>query len=792
MFRNYLITALRNLKRQKLYSFINIFGLSAGIAIFILAVTFFYFHLSYDTFHRDSEKIFLVISESNSPNSIRQKSESTFLPLANLMLQEFPEIESAATYRKYFREIFRYKDKKFYETNVLFTEPDFLKVFNFQIIQGDAKTALSKPNSVVLTKSTAEKYFGKEDPIGKVLNAEFDNNTGLYDLIVTGVVEDCPLNSSFRFDILTSLPNNYKESWNTGGSTFTFVKLKSQENFSHLELKLPVFVEQFVPVFKESKAKLLLFPLKDIHLKSIEFNNGFNVAPMMLFYLIMGIATGLMIIVAINFMVLSTARFGNRTKEVGVRKVIGAKKSQLIKQYIGESVILSGMALPFAVVLFELIRPVFISIVGGGIELNLWDKPVIIFIIISVTIFVGIISGIYPAFFMSSIKPTLILKNQPLIKKGRFSFRKGLVIFQFALSFTMIAFTLTSMKQLELMTKTNLGYNRENIITVSINNDFYKKFDVIEKELKQNYDISIVGAAHVLPFSWGRQEKMRPEEVDKNNSEILYSYPCSYNFIEALGIKILKGRSFSRDFNEENSVIISEETAKHFGWDDPIGKVIVFDERGGEKKTVIGVAKYFHFPHVIFEKAPAVIYFLPREPFYLYIKTAKKPDDNLIKFVRETWNKVIPELPFEYSILDYAYEENLRTTTKALDIFKFISIVSVFIACLGLFALSSYTVERKTKEIGIRKVLGASANKITGMLISEFLLLVIISDIIAIPLAFYASNYFINLGWVYKMELNFSLFASTFIVSVITALLAVGVQSIKAATANPVESLKYE
>jgi hypothetical protein len=430
--------------------------------------------------------------------------------------------------------------------------------------------------------------------------------------------------------------------------------------------------------------------------------------------------------------------------------------------------------------------------VGGRTELNLLQNPGVLLIVIGVTLFVGFVSGIYPAFFLSSVKPTVILKNQAVVKKGGFSFRKGLVIFQFGLSFMMIAFTLTSMKQLNMLYKIDLGYKRENIITISVNNDFSKKFDLVEKELKQNPEISVVGAAHVLPFSWGRQEKMRPEGVDKNNAEIIYSYPCGYNFIEAIDIKIIKGRSFSRDFNESNSIIISDETAKHYGWDDPIGKVITIDDRGGEKRTVIGVAKYFHFPHVIFEKAPAVIYFLPEEPFYLYIKTIRKPDEKTINFIRQTWNRIVPELPFEYSNLDYAYEENLRSTTKVLDVFKFISIVSVFIACLGLFALSSYTVERKTKEIGIRKVLGASVNKITYMLISEFLVLVVISNVLALPLAYYTSGFLLKMGWVYKAELNASLFIITFIVSIITSLLAVGIQSAKAAAADPIKSLKYE
>jgi putative ABC transport system permease protein len=314
----------------------------------------------------------------------------------------------------------------------------------------------------------------------------------------------------------------------------------------------------------------------------------------------------------------------------------------------------------------------------------------------------------------------------------------------------------------------------------------------MEKELKLNSNISIVGVSHVLPFSWGRQEKMRPEEADKSLSENIYSYPCGYNFIEAIDIKIVKGRSFLREFDNKDGMIISEETAKHFAWEDPIGKVLIFDEKGGARKTVVGVAKDFHFPHVFFEKAPATIYFLQEQPFYLFIKTVTKPDENTINYVKEVWDRLVPELPFDYAVLDYAFEENLRSSTKTLDIFKYISIISVFIACLGLFALSSYTVERKTKEIGIRKALGASVNRITGKLISEFLILIIIANIIAVPFAFYFSNYLLTVGWVYKTEIDIALFITAAIVSISAALLAVGIQSVKAAAANPIESLRYE
>ncbi len=787
MFKNYLLTTLRNLKKHKLYSGINIFGLSVGLTIFILAATFFSFHLSFDTFHKDSERIYVVSAERSPGNGVHQKDFYTHMPLANLMQQNFPEIESATLFRVHFREIFRYKETVLYENNVLFTEPNFFKVFTYLVIEGDKENPLAEPHSVVLTESAAKKYFGEENPIGKILEASI----GETPLLVTAIVKDCPLNSSKRFNVLVSLPENYMKDWRIAGSTYTFVKLKPGVNAGLLESKFPSFVEEFVPLQKESKVSLSLFPLEDIHLRSMGINSGFDVTPIFQFYLVVGIAVGLLIIVAINFMVLSTSRFSNRAKEVGVRKVIGANKGQLICQYIGESVTLALLALLLAFLLFELIRSAFIAMIGD-LELIFWQNPLVLLITVCVTLLVGVVSGIYPAFFLSSFEPNLIFKNQFTTRISGAKFRKGLVTFQFALAFIMIAFTLAGMKQLDMLAKVDLGYSRKNIITIPVNNAFYKKFDVLERELKQNPDIAMVASAHVLPFSWGRQDKMRPEGTGKNETESIYSYPCGYNFIEAIDIKIVNGRSFSREFNDNNSMIITEETARHFGWDDPIGKVMIFDDRGEARKTIIGVAKDFHFPHVFIKKAPAVLFFLPEKPFYVYIKTVVKPDDNTIDFIRQTWVKVASDLPFEYSILDYAFEENLRSTTKTMEIFKYIAGISVFVACLGLFALASYTAERRTKEIGVRKVLGASVNKITSMLIYEFLLLVAVSNIAALPLAYFSSNYLINVGWIYKTDLSVSLFIIAVIVSVFSALLAISVQAIKAALANPVETLRYE
>ncbi len=789
MIKNYARIFFRNLMKQKVYSFINIFGLSVGLAIFILVLTVFDFNLSFDSFHKNPDRIYLVISETVSSSGSSQKDAYSYLPLAHLLTQKFPEIESATTERKYFRNIFRYQDKKFYEKGILCADTNFLKIFNYPVISGDKESPLSQPNSVVLTESTARKYFGDENPIGKMLMTDFSDDG----LTVTAVIKDCPPNSTNQFDVLISLPSGYNDDWGIAGSTYTFLKLKDGESVASLESKFPAFIDENAPVLHDARTRLSLLPLKDIHLRSMDINSGFsNITPIIQYYLILAIAIGLLIVVSINFMILSTSRYSNRAKEVGIRKVVGAARKQLVVQYIGESMVMALIALPLAFGIFEVIRPGFIAIVGGGVELSLTQNPAILVIVLCVTLFVGFLSGIYPAFFLSSFQAVSVFKSQKVFGKRRINFRRALVVFQFVLTFIMITATLLLMKQLDMLSKIYLGYDRENIITIPCAFEMKDKFDVLEKELKQNPDIAMVADGHVLPFGGGyRKAEMRVEGMDEKSSEGIDYYPCGYNFVEMLNIKIAQGRSFSKEFNDSNSVIVSEGFVRHFHVDDPIGKKIILDA-GGKKKLIIGVAKDFHFPHVFLKKAPAVLYFQPSEPFYVFVKTVGTPDDGTINFVRAKWTKFAPALPFDYFILENEFQDQLRTSTKSLEIFESISVFSVLIASLGLFALASFTAEKRTKEIGVRKVLGASFGSITYLLISEFLLIVAIGDLIALPFAYYLSNYLVNIAWVYKTDVSVPLFIATTGVSVIAALSAVGIQSIKSARANPVESLRYE
>ncbi len=788
MLKNYLKISLRNIQRNRLFSFVNVFGLSAGLTIFFLFSSLFMFHLSFDQYHADSEQIYLITTERTLDNGSEELDAYTYLPLAHLMKENLPEVKNATVFRKYFKEIFKHKDKTIYEDQVLHVDPDFLSVFNFPVIKGDKNTPLSTPNSVVLTQSTAHRYFGDQDPIGKIITAEKDKR----ELMVTAITRDCPVNSSFKFDVLISLPDSHTVDWNRWGSTYTFIRINKYISADTLEGKLAGFIEDYLPMVKESKTRLHIFPLENLHLKSDHIESGFYVQPIFQYHWILGIAAGLLIIVTANLVILSTSKYSYRTKEAAVRKVIGASRKQLIQQYLTESMILSVITFPVSVLLFDLIHPTFTSVIGEEMVLPFNDHPELLLWGFVFTVLIGLLSGIYPAFFLSSFKPLSTLKGKISHSTKGFDFSKGMVVFQFALSFVMILFTLVSMKQINLVSKVNLGYNRENLIIIAVNSDFHKKLEVVENELISYPGISMVATGHVLPFSWERQEKMRPKGWDIQSSENILSYPCGYNFIEALEMKVIAGRSFSKSFNDEHSMIISESAAEYFGWDEPIGKTMILDDRGAREMKVIGVLEDFHFSHVFYRQAPSVIYLLPQEPYYFYIKTAGTPDDALISAIKETWEKFVPETPFEYSTVEDAFATNLKNTLKSFELIKYTAVMSVFIACLGLYALCAFSVEKRTKEIGIRKSLGASIEGILKLLISNLVKLVALAILLALPVAYYLSSYLITMGWVHRVELSIGIFASAMLVSITSALIAVVGKSYVAAKTNPVDSLRHE
>jgi len=779
MIKNYLLVALRNLNKQKAYSFINISGLAVGLSLFILAALYTDFNFSYDTFHRDSDRIYCLTRVSNND----RHSTYTPTPMLPAMTAEIPDIKEATRLFPYGRMNVKHGEKKFYENRVWFVDSNFLTFFTFEMISGNPETALSTPNSVVITESTALKYFGDENPIGKELL--FDDHINAQ---VTGVTKDVPLNSSIKYEFLISLETtNWKDNWNT--SCTAFLRVPQGTNISQLEELFPAFLDKHIKESPNKPKRLYLYSMVGILFRPQSMGAYCRWNTPIQYYMITGIACALLLVVCINFMNLSTARYVNRAREVGMRKVAGAHRHQLVKQFLGESVLLSLIALPFALLLFLVMRPAFLAFLGPEIELSFRRSPLLLLYLLGVTLLTGILSGSYPAFFLSSFRPVQVLRGK--LQSGRKGARgrKILVVSQFALTIVLIIFAIVIKRQFDHLVNTNLGYDRENVTVVPLDNETKERIDPLKKELLLHPQITAVCASVWLPVDWGSGSTVIPEGKDEEDAQRVNAYPVDYDFIETLDMKIVKGRAFSREYNDSSSFIISETMAQHFKWDDPLGKQIT---RSGNKGKVIGVVKDFHFNHVFMKLAPALLFMRQRNYNFVLIKTASNPDASVLQFIEDTWNKILPDLPFETYTLDYHFRWNFSSTVKGKEVLGLIGIMAVFVSCLGLLGLASYTVERRTKEIGIRKTLGASAPGVVKMLISEFVILIALSNIIAWPIAYFCSNWFLQWAWVYKTRLSIAIFIFAALLSLCTAIISVIFQTVKAAVANPAASLKYE
>lgn len=787
MIKNYITTAIRSIKKFAGYNIINIIGLTIGLGIFILIISYYDFHKSFDKFHNDYERMYLITAEEHRAANNSKIEAYTNYPLVNILKEEIKEIEKATVCRKYAQHTVKYKDRVFFERNILFSDSNFLKFFNYTVIKGDTKNPLKKPKSVVITNERAKKYFGNKNPIGETII--IDDNSENY--IITAVIDECPANSSLRFDLIISISENKYTDWRIAGSTYSFIKLKENIDYKNLEKKFDSLIENKIPQYKEAKIRLSLLPITDIHLNSLHINSGFYLKSAIEFNLILLISIGMIIIVSINFVILTTATYNKRSKETGIRKVMGAARKQLIIQYLSETVIVAMIAFPLALLLFYVLRTPFINTVGENIELNLLNNSSTLLFSFLITLLTGLLSGIYPAILLSSIPVISNFRSVISNRKKHFLARKLLIGFQFLISFILIVLTLLLSEQISMLSKINLGYKRDNIVALVVNPELSSKFELFKNTLEKNDKIVNVATAHNLPFNWSRTENVRTIDRTKEEVEKISSYPCGYDYLELLKLKIIKGRSFSREYSDSGSIIITEKTADYFKLENPIGKTLILDDRN-ERKTIIGVVKNFHFQHIIFSMKPAVMYLLQDEPFFFLIETNILPDNKMEGYIKRKWDEIYPGYPFEYIVLEDRFQSDLSNSTASLKIFKYITIISVILAAIGLFSIASFTIEQKTKEIGIRKVLGASIPKIINMLILEFFILVVLSILIALPIAIYLANYLINIGWVYKTELNPNFYIISFVITLFTALSSVFFKTFNAATANPIDSIKYE
>jgi putative ABC transport system permease protein len=784
MFRNYLKIMIRNLRKYKGYSFINIFGLSLGIACFILISLWVTNELSYDKFHQNIGKLYRVNTLLPDGKIIPNSS----LRLGKELKAKYPEIESYTNFIPWARSLVKYKNKSYDEKNIYLVDPDFFSMFSFKFIAGDPSNPLPDSYSVIMTDETARKYFGNDNPIGKVVHSDYFDK----DFTVSAVVNKMPSNSTLQFNIAGSInlmPLQRRESWEFSG--WTYVLLKNNVSEKEFDKKIKGFYKEYVN--PDWDAALQLQNYATLHL----YENG-NAGLIKLVYIFSIIAIFVLLIACINFMNLSTARSANRAMEVGVRKVNGARRKHLVYQFLGESILTSLIATIIAIVIVEITLPAFNSFAGRSLSLNGANLTNIIFGTLVLALLTGVLAGIYPAFVLSSFKPAAVLKASSAnsLAMGA-SFRKVLTIAQFTLSIGLIICALLVKNQMDFVRKADLGMNRKLVVTIPSNIKILKKFDAYKSRLLLNTGISNVSASATQPFDVNQRIPINWEgHIDKNPVDMRYTM-VDYDFFKTMEMEIVDGRAFSKMFPADSteSVIINQSTAKLMGFKNPLGKMVYFGHPAfPENKRwvkIIGVVKDFHFLSLHSPMGPFI--FRMYRPWEINIFVRIKPDNvkQTIAGIQTVTKNFAPEYPFEYEFLDDSYNRLYLMENKISDLFNIFAALAIIISCLGLFGLAAYTVERRTKEIGIRKVFGATIPEIIILLSKEFSKWIIIANIISWPLAYYIMNNWLK-DFTYRINIGVGVFLLSGAIALLIALITVGAHTIKAATSNPVDALRYE
>ncbi len=801
MFKNYLKIAIRNLIKNKTYSFINIAGLAIGLAGFILISTFIKNELSYDTFHKNADRIYRPVEIQYPPKIASQHVAVTMGPLAKALKEDFPEVEKAARIWPVGTAFLRFGNTQFYERGVAFADGELFDIFTIPFINGDPKTALAEPYSLVINEEVAEKFFPNEDPMGKSIQLE--NWTGGHEFTITGVIKNYPRNSHVSFRMLGSF-NTFEEkfswlkSWHSN-SMATYILLQNGVQAAELEAKFPAFLKKYIEDKSWNKdLELYLQPLKDIHLYSdhIKFQTyNSNQGSINDIYTFSIIAIFILLIACINFMNLSTARSVKRAKEVGLRKVLGSRRKDLIYQFLGESVIISFIALLLGIILVQLALPFFREISGDRLFLNFYEYKSFLLELIAIALVSGIIAGSYPAFFLSSYQPIQTLKgNFNVTAEGRSStLRKVLVVTQFAIAIVLIINTGIVIDQMRYIRNKDIGFNKEQIVFLPLRSDQEKsKIEVLKTALSENPNIVRVSAASGENGMSGSQSTRTVAGTNGETNIMMRIAYVDFDFIKTMEMEIIEGRDFSREFATDTSeaIIINETAVRELGWSEPLGKQF---EHGDEGKTatVIGVLKDFHYNKLTQEIEPVYMSFRSNRFNYLQIRIRPENIPATLDFIESTWREHLPDRPYEFDFLDEHFAEIYQAEENVGKLFGAFAFIAIFVACLGLFGLASFTTEQKMKEIGIRKVLGASVGGIVMMLSKRFLKWVAIASVLAFPLAYFTGEKWLD-NFVYHTDINLLIFGLAAILVVLVALFTVSFQAIRAALSNPVKALRYE
>ena len=779
MFKNYLTIAIRNIKKYKGCSFINISGLAVGMACFILIFLFVYDEMHYDTFHTHADRLYRLLIH-NADDRSAPGIPSTPYALPAVLKEEFPEILKTTRVRdRAYPSAVKHGEISFYENYFYLADPNFFTMFTYTFIKGDPATALIDPQSVVLTKDAAARYFGEQDPMGKTLRR---NNE--HDLTVTGVIENVPTNSHLQFDLLAPLqlyPQNRLTSWMR--ETCAYVLLAEGASIEDVNRKIAGTIMKYRP---DSNFTISLQPIREAHL-SFAQGGGSDKRIVFIFAVI---AVLVLAIACVNFMNISTARSGTRAAEVGLRKVIGAKRRDIINQFLGEAIVISFISLILAIAMVELILPVFNNLLEKKLSFfGTGNIPLFLFLI-AIAAVTGITAGSYPAIYLSHFQPVKVLKNK--LQKGRkgSAFRTVLVIGQFSVSAALIILTIIAQKQMTYIRDKDLGFNRQQIIYMQMNDELRERYDIFKERLLQHPHIQNVTASsapphllfNVMDLDWEGRESDKEAEVS--------FLMVDHDYVETFDLEIVKGRDFSRKHpvDATEAFVVNESAVRFMGLGEPIGKRITLESRNGR---IIGVVKDFHHLPLISEITPLVMAIDPNWYYDLLIKISPKDTRKSIEYIRSIFKDTAPDFPFRYIFLDDLFNRIYSPLQVVSGIFTHFALLAIFISCLGLVGLSFLLTEQRKKEIGIRKVLGDSVPGIVTLLSGKFLRTVLIANIIAVPLAFYAVKLFLAL-FAYRTTLSVTVYFVTAVLTSVIASLTVSYTVIKTARLNPVDILRYE
>lgn len=797
MIRNYLKIALRNLLKNKVFSFINISGLAIGMAVCMLILMWVSDELNYDSFHENGDRIYRVCIDAFLGTPL--KAPVCMAPAGPAMKESFPEVLDVARLVRPRRASVLHENRPSSEDDVGYADASFFNIFTFPFVTGDPATALKAANTVVITEDVAKKYYGNGDPLGTTLEIE-----GI-EYSVTGVVRNPPANSHLNFRMLRSFETLYQENRDAlenwlSASYYTYLLLDENADIASLENKFPALIDTHLgPVLKSIGGSVALFlqPLNRIHLYShLEGDLG-SAGDISYVYLFCGIALFVLIVACINFINLVTARSSIRAREIGIRKSLGAARVRLVQQFLGESILYSLFAFVLGFFLVFLTLPLFNTLLDHDLSINAGNAPWLITAFLGLTICVGLFAGSYPALYLSGFQPVSVLKGHLNIKISSSHFRRALVVLQFAISVFLIIGTWTVVRQVSFMKNKNLGFDGEQVLILQNlrESEEHISYETLKTEFEKVPGIIRTGASNTVIGQRRRKSVFIPEGFTQEQSQTMDWLIIDADYIPAMGMKMAMGRNFSAQLvTDTSSAILNEVAVRKFGWTEPIGKTIklpAIDEDEGYTLNVIGVVQNFHVASLRETIEPLIMLCDPQQVDNLAVKISPENISGTIDRLRNKWGGLIPNRPFDFFFLNDTFDEMYRSEERLGHLIFYFSLLAIFIGCLGLFGLTAFMVDRRVKEIGIRKILGASAVNIVGLLSGEFMLLIFIAAGIAWPISYFGLNRWME-SFAYRTPLAWWVFLLSGLLVLIVALATVSVQAVMAALTNPVKSLRYE